>query len=147
MTPEQMKQWLRSNLMPFWTKIKDFVRGEVNTAKDELRQEFGTITGTFKGGFSTVGDMPTGSGTKTGDWAVLTADDGSNESGIYVKGTGGWSYVADITTFDEVQALLATDSEFQAGTSTTKAVRVRQLTSLFTATISPEEAQADWDNA
>ncbi len=143
------KQWFRNSIKPYLTLIKTWVTGEIDTAKTELRQEMSSVsvTGTFKGGFVTVNDMPTGAGTKTGDWAVLTTDDGSNESGIYVKSSSGWNFVADITGFDEVQALLATDSEFTEGTSTQKAVTVKQLSDVFTGSITAAEAQADWDNA
>ncbi len=148
-----LKQWLRDNIKPYLKAIKAWVTQKVATdieaAKTELRAEIasaGSITGAFKGGFATVGEMPTGSGVKNGDWAALTADDGSNESGIYVKASSGWQYVMDITTFDEAQALLASDSEFNAGTTTQKAVTVKQLSDAFAGTISETEAQSDWDS-
>lgn len=143
------KAWFRASISPYLSVIKAWVTAQIAAAKTELRSEITTasVTGVFKGGFATVAAMPTGSGVKTGDWAVLTVDDGSNESGIYVKSASGWDYVMDITTFDEAQALLASDAEFNAGTATQKAVTVAQLTTAFSGTISAAEAQSDWDSA
>ncbi|MBS9781480.1 MAG: hypothetical protein KGV56_03205 [Gammaproteobacteria bacterium] len=147
------KKWFRANIKPYLKAIKAWVStqidSKVNDAKTELRNEIasaGSVTGAFKGGFDTVSSMPTGAGTKNGDWAVLKTDDGSNESGIYVKSASGWDFVSDITSFDEASALLATDTEFNAGTATDKAVTVKQLADTFAGTITNEEAQADWDS-
>ncbi len=141
-----INEWFRTNVMQYFKQFKAWVTGEIDTAKTELRQEMSSfsVTGAFKGGFSTVSEMP--SRAKNGDWAVLTTDDGSNESGIYVKGGGGWSFVADIASFDEVQALLATDDEFTIGTATQKAVTVKQLTNAFNTTITDEEVLEDWNS-
>ncbi len=143
------KQWFRANIKPYLKAIKAWVTSQINDAKTELRNEIasaGSVTGAFKGGFDTVSSMPTGAGTKNGDWAVLKTDDGSNESGIYVKSASGWDFVSDITTFDEASALLATNDEFNAGTATDKAVTIKQLADAFAGTITNEEAQADWDS-
>ncbi len=138
---EKFKQWFRDSIKPYLKLIK----GDIETAKTELRQEMSrvSVTGTFKGGFTTLETMP--SRAKNGDWSVLTVDDGSNESGIYVKSSGGWSFVADITSFDEVQAILATDDEFNAGTATQKAITVKQLANVFAETITDAEALEDWN--
>ncbi len=140
------KKWFRENIKQYFKQFKAWVTGEIDTAKTELRQEFSSlsVTGVFKGGFATVSEMP--SRAKNGDWAVLTADDGSNESGIYVKGGGGWSFVADITSFDEVQALLATDDEFTTGTATQKAITVKQFNNIFAEIITDEEVLEDWNS-
>ncbi len=151
-----LKEWFRANIKQYLRISDEKTTNKIETAKTELRQEFKTtsVTGTFKGGFATINDMP--SKAKNGDWAVLTADfpDEADaefyESGIYVKSSSGWSFVADITSFDEVQAILATDREFDNGTTTQKAVTVKQLYTafdgVFSDTITPEEAQADWDS-
>ncbi len=140
---EKFKQWFRDSIKPYLKLIK----GDIETAKTELRQEMSSVsvTGTFKGSFATVANMPTTKGIKNGDWAVLTADDGSNESGIYVKSSSSWSFVADITSFDEVQAILATNEEFNAGTATQKAITVKQLADVFAETITDAEALEDWN--
>ncbi len=143
------KQWLRKSIKPYLKVIKDWVVEQITAAKTELRAEIagaGSVTGAFKGGFNTVAEMPTGTGIKNGDWAVLKTDDGENESGIYVKASSGWLYVVDITTFDEAQVLLASDDDFNAGISAQKAVTVKQLHTVFATTISDEEAQLDWDS-
>lgn len=120
------KTWFRTNISKYLTTIKTWVTGQIDAAKQELRDEFGQITGSFKGSYDTMAAM--GAITaKNGDWAVLTADDGSNESGIYVKGASGFSFVADITNINELNALLATDAEFAAGTATDKAATVKQI--------------------
>lgn len=120
------KTWLRGNLSKYLTAIKSWVTAQISTAKDELRAEFGSITGVFKGSVALFADLAAIT-AKNGDWAVLKADDGANESGIYVKGSAGWSYVADITTIDEVQAILASDAVFSAGTATDKTATVKQI--------------------
>ncbi len=127
MSNSKAKTWFRQSIKPYLKVIKDWVTAQITTAVDaaktELRGEMSavSISGVFKGGFDTVAAMP--KNAKNGDWAVLKTDDGSNESGIYVKASGGWQYVADITSFDEAQALLATDGEFNEGTTTQKAIK------------------------
>ncbi len=144
-----LNKWFRENIKQYLRISDEKTTNKIETAKTELRQEFKTtsVTGTFKGSFATVSEMP--SRAKNGDWAVLTADedlgsDGSNESGIYVKSSNGWSFIMDIATFGEVQSILATDSDFQAGTATDKAVTVKQFADSFKDNITAEEAKADW---
>jgi hypothetical protein len=120
------KTWFRGNVAKYLIAIKAWVTAQISTAKEELRAEFGSITGVFKGSVALFAELAAIT-AKNGDWAVLKADDGTNESGIYVKSSTGWSYVADITTIDEVQTILASDAEFAAGTLTNKTATVKQI--------------------
>ncbi len=140
------KKWFRENIKQYLSISDEKTTAKIETAKTELRQEMSSVsvTGTFKGSFATVSAMP--SRAKNGDWSVLTADDGSNESGIYAKSAQGWAFIMDIATFGEVQAVLATDSEFQAGTATDKAVTVKQFADSFQGTITAEEVKEDWES-
>lgn len=114
-----LKVWLRNNIKPYLTQIKAEINAIAATAN--------SVTGSYRGAFTTVAAMPTGTPIKNGDWAILTVDDGANESGIYVKATVGWQYVMDIATFQEITQMIATDAEFNAGTSTTKVPTVKQV--------------------
>jgi hypothetical protein len=139
--------WFRASVAGYLVNIKNWVLGllsaqaaattqQIEQAKTDLRSEFGSITGTFKGSFTTYALMPSGTGIKNGDWAVLTEDDATDtsnfhESGIYVKGAAGWSFVADITGINELNAIIATDPEFLSGLPTDKVPNVAQLTAKF----------------
>ena len=136
--------WFRANIKKYLFNIRSWVLGLINAqaatttqqieqAKTDLRSEFGSITGTFKGSFTTYALMPSGTGIKNGDWAVLTEDDATDtsnfhESGIYVKGVAGWSFVADITGINELNAIIATDPEFASGLPADKVPNVAQIT-------------------
>ena len=128
--------WFRTNLSKYIPAIKGYINvakteaiGASKTYTDEqiaaVSAQFGSVTGVYKGAFATVSAMP--STAKNGDWTILTDDDGANESGIYVKQTGGFVFVSDLQTFQEIRAeLLASDAEATAGTSTTKVMTVAQ---------------------
>jgi hypothetical protein len=86
-----------------------------------------SIAGKFVGSAATFAALPAGSSVKNGDWAALTDDDGANESGIYVKGASGYSFVADITSINEIEALIATDAEFADSLAPEKLVTMAQV--------------------
>lgn len=135
-----LKVWLRNNIKPYLTQIK----AEINAVASTVN----SVTGSYRGAFTTVAAMPTGTPIKNGDWAILTVDDGANESGIYVKATAGWQYVMDIATFQEITQMIATDAEFNAGTSTTKVPTVKQVQDKANAIASvANTASADATNA
>lgn len=116
------KTQFRTNIAPYLKEIKARITEVANQAN--------SVTGAYRGSFSTVAAMPTASPVKNGDWAILNTDDGANESGIYVKGSSGWQFVQDITNFAEiVQEVIASAAEWTAGTSTTKAPSVAQAKS------------------
>ena len=138
--------WFRASVAGYLVNIKNWVLGllsaqaaattqQIEQAKTDLRAELGSITGVFKGSFTAFNLMPA-TGVKNGDWAVLTKDDATDtanvrESGIYVKGVAGWSFVADITGINELDALIASDPEFLAGQATDKVPSVAQVIAKF----------------
>lgn len=133
-----LKTWLIANITPFLKAIKS----AISTAKTEaiasaktytdqeiatLANTIGSITGSYKGAFTTKTAMDAVT-AKVGDWAILSTDDGANESGIYVKGSGGFTFVLDIAAFSEIRTeILASDAEFSTGTSTDKTATVKQI--------------------
>jgi hypothetical protein len=133
-----LKVWFRDNMKPYLTTIKSAIAtaktAAETTAKNYTDQEVaalaatvGSITGSYKGSFTTLADMNAVT-AKNGDWAILSVDDVANESGIYVKQTGGFVFVVDIVAFDELRTeILASDAEFATGTSTTKTGTVKQI--------------------
>ncbi len=127
-----IKTWFRNSIKPYLKTIKTWatnkITGDIAAAKTELRGEMASISasGTYRGAYATVAEMPTGGEVKIDDWAILTADDASNESGVYAKKASGWEYQADLSSAEEVNALIA---------------------AAFTGEISDAEAQEDFDGA
>jgi len=84
------------------------------------------ITGQFIGSAATVAAFPTvdasGDAVSNGDWAVLTADDGANLSGIYTYNGATWDFVMEIPDTFAVAATAispaADDATGAVGTST-----------------------------
>lgn len=110
-----LKQWLRDNIKPYLKEIKV-----------QIASLGASVTGSYKGAFTTKASMPVAA---SGDWCILTADDGANESGIYVRnaGTSSWDYIMDISTFQEItNEIIASQVEFDAGVSS-KAPTVAQV--------------------
>jgi hypothetical protein len=106
-----LKQWLRDNIKPYLSEIKASI---------------GSVTGAYRGSFTTVAGMP--SSAKAGDWAILSVDDSINESGIWVKSATVWQYVQDLQSFTEIiENIVASNAEYTTGTSTTKAPSVAQV--------------------
>lgn len=98
-----------------------------------LATSVGSITGGYKGAFITKSAMDAVT-AKAGDWAMLTVDDGANESGIYVRGATNFTFVLDIAAFSEIKTeILASDAEFETGTSTEKTATVKQIKDALTA--------------
>jgi hypothetical protein len=137
-----VKAWLRTQIMLYLTIIKTWVSGLTSSlqsqidAQQVLINSLSSVTGAYKGSFATLAAMPTGGGVKNGDWAILNADDGANESGIYVRQTGAWAFVSDLQTFQEIRTeLLATAGEAAAGTSTLKVLSIAQTVDKINAAI------------
>lgn len=57
----------------------------------------GDIAGEYLGSAATFAALPTPPNATAGDWAVLTADDGANDSGIYVYNGAVYSFVIGIS--------------------------------------------------
>jgi hypothetical protein len=148
-----LKTWLLGALTVFLTVVKKAIKiakseaiasaktytdntatTTLQSAKSYTDQEIatlatsvGSITGGYKGVFPTKSAMDAVT-AKAGDWAILSVDDGSNESGIYVRGTTNFSFVLDIAAFSEIRTeILASDAEFTTGTSTEKTATVKQI--------------------
>ena len=96
--PLDLKQWLRDN-------IKVYLK--------EIKAQIASVSGTLVGSYATVAAAPT-TGIDTGDWFILTSDDGTNESGIYSWNGTAWGFAADTTSFTEIVTEL-----FVANTDTT----------------------------
>jgi hypothetical protein len=127
------KSWFRTQIKIYITIIKNWVTAQFTNLQGQIDANttaiaaLGSVTGAYKGAFATLAAMPTGAGVKNGDWAILNADDGANESGIYVRQTGAWVFVSDLQTFQEIRTeLLASAAEATAGTSTLKVLTVAQ---------------------
>jgi hypothetical protein len=120
------KPQFKGNIKPYLKAIK--------ARLNQIESVATSVTGTFRGTHDTLALMASANPTaKAGDWAILRTDDGANESGIYVKGPTAWEFVQDITNFNEIiEAIIATDAEALAGTSTTKAVNPKQLKEAIT---------------
>jgi hypothetical protein len=148
-----LKTWLLAALTVFLTVVKKAIKiakneaiasaktytdntatSTLQSAKSYTDQEIatlatsvGSITGGYKGAFATKALMDAVT-AKAGDWAILSVDDGSNESGIYVRGATNFSFVLDIAAFSEIKTeILASNSEFETGTSTEKTATVKQI--------------------
>ena len=140
------KQWLRNNFLPYLTIIKGLIAalsGRVDAVESRVTS-LESITGTFKGAFDTVAEMPVGSGVKNGDWAILkvdivgtgTIEAPQYESGIYLKASAGWQFAFNLESFQEIsQQILASQSEADAGTSTSKVLTVAQTVAKINAAL------------
>lgn len=125
------KTWFRANIAPYLNTIKAWATTAIATAKGEAITDAvsqantytdsavagitASVAGVFKGAFDTHAEITALTGVKNGDWAVLRVDDNTDplnakESGIYIKGSGGWSFVMDITSINEAQALISNSS-------------------------------------
>ena len=65
----------------------------VQAALDELQSDVNAltaITGQYVGSAATFATLPT-VGVNNGDWAILNADDGGNQAGIYIRAAGAWT--------------------------------------------------------
>ncbi len=91
--------------------------------------------GRLTGSSATFAGLPTtftgGGSIANSDYAILTEDDGSYESGIYSWDGSAFVFVCDLVMANEAGVALATDAEFSEGTSTTKAVSVKQAADSF----------------
>lgn len=117
------KKQFRGNIKPYLKAIKEKIA--------EVESVATSVTGTYRGSFATLADINAVTSAKSGDWAIISSDDGVNESGIYVKGPSGFEFVSDIHSFDELrETILATQDEFenpQSPTDLRKAPTLRQL--------------------
>lgn len=116
------KDIFKANINPYLVKIKT----EMKVIDDKV----GSISGIYRGAFTSFTDFPTTTTIRNNDWAILSVDDGSHESGIYIynKPTSTWQFVQDLTNFNEIIAeILSSDAEFNTGTITTKAPTVKQV--------------------
>ena len=116
------KLWLRENLAEYLTVIKAKIA------------EVGDITGQLLGTSETLAGLPTtdagGGAANTGDFAILSTDDGSNLAGIYVydEAIPGYAFASGISSFsDVVSAIIATPAEVDAGTDAAKVANVVDL--------------------
>jgi hypothetical protein len=110
-----LKAWFRSEIAPYLTTIKANIT---------------SLSGEYMGSFTTVAAFP--AVAKNRDWVILSTDDASNESGIYAYDGTNWGFAQDLVNFSEiVSELIATNTEADAGTSTTKTMNVAQVHSRF----------------
>lgn len=99
----------------------------------------GSIVGQYTGIAATFATLPTtdsdGSALNAGDWSILSADDGTDEAGIYVCDAAGvWSLAQIIPNMNEMlEAVLATDTEAADVAETEKAMTVKQSHDTFSA--------------
>lgn len=123
------KSWLIEQLSNYLSIIKGKIN-DVDSNAILLRQDIDnlkSLSGYYIGDYETVAEMPTTSNIKNGDYAILKVDDGLNKSGFYVKSTTGWGFVFDLLSFEEAIATLATDIQYNEGTSTTLVPSVKQV--------------------
>lgn len=75
-----------------------------------------TITGEYQGAAATLAALPTGGTVSAGDGAILTAVDGGNQPGWYVRNAGNtaWDFVIEIGA---AAAVMGAASAGAAGTS------------------------------
>jgi hypothetical protein len=116
--------WFRENMAEYLTVIKA-----------ELAA-VGEVTGQLLGTEATFADLPVvdtkGDAANAGDYAILTADDGANESGIYVYDGAAFSFAMDLTSFDEViNGLIATPIEVDEGSAPDKFASVAILATKY----------------
>lgn len=120
----EMKVWLRTQMLGYLRKIK----AELNVAAGISGQLVGTAE-TFSGLPTTNED---GSALDNLDWALLTTEDGANQPGVYITDGSAWAFAMAITNFTgTVGDILASATEAAAGTSSTKAMTVAQVTATF----------------
>jgi|GEM_PF-6819015 len=97
----------------------------------EIKARIGAVEGTLVASEATVAAFPT-TDVDNGDWAILTSDDGTNESGIYSWNGTAWGFAADISSFTEiVSEIFGSAADVTTGTATDKAMSIVQLFAAF----------------
>ena len=116
--------------VPYDNTTSGLTATTTQAAIDEINAKFGDILGNYTGsaatsaGLDALTDPNGGAAPDDSDWAILTADEGGREAGVYVRSGGAWGAAPVYQfpdAFNAAAAILSDTLTGDAGTAVTYA--------------------------
>lgn len=79
------KTWFKNNMAPYLVTIKNAIESRVNE-----------LGGSYLGSSDTFNTLPDATGKPDGDWSILSATDGSHDSGMYIIVSESWEFATGL---------------------------------------------------